>query len=243
MDLNRDTVFSEPLDRIGDFKFDERVADVFADMISRSVPGYALLIQYIELFAAVFYRRNSRSYDLGCSLGEGALAILRGAGRKDHSIIAIDNSPPMIRKCRALLKQKNADSEINLICADLQDVKIESASIVLMNYTLQFIKKDLRNQVIQKIYDGLLSGGILILSEKLKDSNPQDSGFLIDMYHAFKKAKGYSKLEISQKRTALENVLIPETLEDHLIRLKKCGFRQAVNWLQCFNFFSIVAVK
>jgi len=54
---------------------------------------------------------------------------------------------------------------------------------------------------------------------------------------------GYSKLEISQKRAALENVLLPETLEAHRSRLDTIGFDAVDVWFQCFNFASMVAFK
>jgi len=132
---------------------------------------------------------------------------------------------------------------VELHCSDMQNATIENASVVALNFTLQFIPPAERDAMMQRIADGLLPGCALILSEKVTFDDPVLSQLHIDMYHNFKRANGYSDLEISQKRTALENVLIPDTLETHAERLKKVGFTSSSVWFQCFNFASIVAIK
>ena len=132
---------------------------------------------------------------------------------------------------------------MQLQCADIRDVTIENASIVVLNFTLQFITLEQREPLLQNIYHGLLPGGVLILSEKLCFTEDTEQQLMTDLHLAFKRANGYSDLEISQKRAALENVLIPETLTTHIERLKRVGFSQASQWFQCFNFASILAIK
>jgi tRNA (cmo5U34)-methyltransferase len=97
--------------------------------------------------------------------------------------------------------------------------------------------------VLQSIYDGMLPGGILVLSEKISLASVPAETLFVAMHHAFKRTQGYSELEISQKRAALDKVLTPETLKMHKTRLKQVGFATVEVWFQCFNFVSLVAFK
>jgi tRNA (cmo5U34)-methyltransferase len=162
----------------------------------------------------------------------------------DCDIIAIDNSPAMIERGRELLARDTTSTvPVTMLCADLQEVTIEHASVVVLNFTLQFIPLNERLALIKRIYAGLKPGGILILSEKIAFAEAGRQQFHVELHHDFKRANGYSDLEISQKRTALENVLIPETLACHQQRLQAAGFAFVELWFQCFNFASLVAIK
>ena len=212
-------------------------------MIERSVPGYRTLITAIGLLAGRYQQAGSRCYDLGCSLGAATLAMSQQITLSDCHIIAVDNSPAMIARCRKSLIQEKATSNIELICADIRDIVIDNAAVVVLNFTLQFIPVADRLAFLTKIYQGLtIPGGILILSEKLQFSDPRQQAIQTQMHHAFKKANGYSELEISQKRSALENILIPETLDQHQQRLKQAGFDNSEVWFQYFNFASMLAL-
>ena len=149
----------------------------------------------------------------------------------------------MIDKCAVNLEQANCKADVQLVCDDILNVEIINASVVVLNYTLQFIEASMRDKFIKSIFNGLRPGGILLLSEKIKFKDPHTDHRMIEMHHEFKKANGYTDLEISQKRTALENVLIPETLETHQSRLSSAGFLQTDVWFQCFNFASLIAYK
>lgn len=239
-----DAIYASPLDQIIDFSFDEKVVNVFPDMIQRSVPGYGTLISTIGIMAARYAQDDSHCYDLGCSLGAVTLSMRQRIKRKNCNIIAVDNSPAMIEKGQRLLAEdKNTDVAVELVCADIHDVVIEDASVVVLNFTLQFIPVEARLELLKRIYQGLKPGGVLILSEKLAFEDETQDNFHIDAHHDFKRSNGYSDLEISQKRSALENVLIPETIAEHQARLNLAGFDFVEKWFQCFNFASMVAVK
>ena len=160
-------------------------------------------------------------------------------------IHAIDNSQPMLDKALTVINSQTTDEliPIQLLKANIQDVQMQNASVVAMNFTLQFIPPADRDKMMRSIANALQPGGVLILSEKVTFDDPVLSELHIDMYHNFKSANGYSDLEISQKRSALENVLIPDTLDTHANRLAAAGFQSSSVWFQCFNFASIVAVK
>lgn len=238
-----DAIYAAPLQHIVDFQFDERVVAVFPDMIQRSVPGYGMIIANIGVIAAKYAQAGSHCYDLGCSLGAASLAMRQRITAPDCDIIAVDNSPAMVERAGQLLALDTGPTvPVTLVCSDIQSVAIENASVVVLNFTLQFIPPAERLALMQRIYAGLKPGGILILSEKIAFSEPERQQLHVELHHDFKRANGYSDLEISQKRTALEKVMIPEALADHHQRLQAAGFSSSELWFQCFNFVSLVAI-
>ena len=239
----RDDLFANPLGNVPRFVFDKAVVDVFPDMIQRSVPGYQTIINLCGELAARFVQPNSNCYDLGCSLGASSFAMQREIAQPDVRIIAVDNSAAMLERCQLLLKSTVSDVPVELLEADICDIEISNASLVVMNFTLQFIAVEQRQALLEKIYAGLNPGGCLVISEKLLFEPEPLNTLLSELHHQFKRAQGYSDLEISQKRDSIENVLIPETLDAHIQRIKACGFNSASPWFQCFNFASLVAVK
>lgn len=236
----KDTIYAEAIDNIAGFRFDDAVAQVFPDMIQRSVPGYSNIIAMTGLLAARYAQDHSRCYDLGCSLGASILSMQSQLANRPVQFIAVDSSEAMLSRCAAALQSY---ANIELKCAKLQDVPIEQASVVVLNFTLQFVPLPDRDAVLQRIYDGLLPGGLLILSEKICFDNSVLQSLTTELYHDFKRANGYSDLEISQKRNALEDVLVPETLPVHEQRLRAAGFAHVGVWFQCFNFMSLLAIK
>ncbi|MDH5219059.1 MAG: carboxy-S-adenosyl-L-methionine synthase CmoA, partial [Gammaproteobacteria bacterium] len=149
----------------------------------------------------------------------------------------------MIRGFEKNLTRDDMPTPVELICDDIRNVQIENASMVVLNFTLQFLPVDDRLTLLKSIYQGMLPGGILVLSEKICYEDESKQELLTNLHHAFKRAQGYSDLEISQKRSALENVLIPESVPTHLDRLLQAGFEQRHVWFQSFNFISLVAIK
>lgn len=236
---NKDRVFAKPLSDVKAFEFNEDVTRVFQDMITRSVPGYELLLQMIALYASVFVRDKSNIYDLGCSLGEVSRLIAEQTRKLDCAIIAVDNSPSMIRKCQQFGDSGNIDWR----CDDIQNIEISNASMVVLNLTLLFIDRDQRQSLITGIARGLNEGGVLVLSEKVLLDPELENQRMVQLHQAFKKMRGYSDLEISQKRTALENVLLPDSQAMHQQRLKQAGFSEVYQCFRCFNFVSYLAIK
>ncbi len=239
---DRDTLFASGLPN-EHFVFDEKVAAVFPDMINRSVPGYATIIAMIGTLSAEYAQPASICYDLGCSLGAASLSMRHNIRAENCAIVAVDNSAAMVEGCRQAIERDSAVLPVAVRFEDILDTPVNNASMVVMNFTLQFVKPEARDELLTRIYEGLLPGGMLILSEKILFEDSALNDLFIEMYHRFKEQQGYSKLEISRKRAALEKVLIPETIAAHESRLKKAGFETFDVWFQCFNFASIVAVK
>lgn len=243
--MSRDNLYSLPRDRVGQFQFDADVADVFPDMISRSVPGYASILSVIEQLAGRFVRPDTNVYDLGCSLGAATL-LIRNQAPSNATIHAVDNSSAMIDRLRKRLDQEPGGPDacaVELHLADLCDIALSDASMIVLNFTLQFVPAAKRHRLLQACFDALVPGGGLLLSEKVCFDDPGQQSLLTDLHLDFKRACGYSELEIAQKRTSLENTLIPESIPTHTDRLKDVGFGVVAPWFQCFNFASILAVK
>ena len=236
----RDNLFNANID-IADFRFDKDVVEVFDDMVRRSVPGYDSMIQMIGLIARMYGQDNTNYYDLGSSTGAISLAIALNNKHQKNTFFAIDNSEEMVSKC-----QQNLESKIDNLqatCADINQIHIENASIVVLNLTLQFIDVKDRSNLIKKIYEGLNPGGVLIISEKIHFEDKETQDQITNLHIDFKKENGYSELEIANKRQAIENVLITDTKAIHIERLKDSGFKDTSCFFQCLNFVSFLSVK
>jgi tRNA (cmo5U34)-methyltransferase len=244
--MSEDTIYksdsgSEP------FRFDDRVARVFPDMLRRSIPGYAASIEAIGSLAARYVRAGSNCYDLGCSLGAATLAMRQGIDAPGCRIVAVDSAPAMIERCKRVIAADSGApdlmTDVDFVLGDIRDIEIANASMVVLNYTLQFIELVDRDALLQSICSGMNPGGLLVLSEKVIDDNPQMEALLVELHHEHKRRNRYSALEISRKRAALENVLVPETVAAHRARLQTAGFSHSAVWLRYFNFVSIIALR
>ena len=229
------------------FRFNESVARVFPDMLRRSIPGYAASIEAIGSLAARYVRAGTTCYDLGCSLGAATLAMRHGIQQPCCRIVAVDSSPAMIRRCREVIaeddRRNGPETEVDVVEQDIRQVCFDNASMVVLNYTLQFIEPADRDALLTRIYDGMNDGGLLVLSEKVRDENAHMEALLVDLHEEHKRRNHYSALEVARKRAALENVLIPETVAAHRERLQRTGFSSTAVWLRYFNFVSIVAIR
>lgn len=247
-----DTLFTTPLDKTARFSFDEEVVACFPDMIRRSVPGYGQVLSMLPLFARRHcrYRQTSiegknisRIYDLGTSLGAVSFALAERFLPDEIELIAVDVSLPMIERAKALFVQHYPNHRIDFVHADIGQMSLLPCDMVVLNLTLQFLPELDRLPVLQKCYNALEEGGILVLTEKTHLVDAQDDAWRVECYYDFKRANGYSELEISKKRDALENVLITDTQQTHIQRLKQAGFGRVLPWFGFLNFVSFVAFK
>lgn len=240
--MKKDTVYAQPQAIIEAFTFDGQVADVFENMINRSVPGYQLILDMIGLLTEKYAQPQSNCYDLGYSLGASTLKIRQHLPATCH-VIGVDNSSAMVERCRTNIARDHSQASVEIREEAMQTTQIHNASIVVLNFTLQFIKDEQRTDLLKRIASSMLPGGAMILSEKLRfeDSNMQQQ--MTELHHNFKKYQGYSDLEIAQKRAALENVLIPNTEQEHLERLTESGFSSVQMVMRCLNFATFLAIK
>lgn len=241
--MPKDEIFKDKLESITDFQFGEKVATVFDDMLDRSVPFYAEIQRMVAELAADFSVEGTNIYDLGCSTGT-TLLNLHEAIPKSVTYIGVDNSEEMLERCRAKLQEKGFSQTYRLVCADLnQGVAMENASVVLLLLSLQFIRPLYRETLIKSIFQGLNENGCLILVEKVLGEDSLFNRLFIKYYYEMKLRNGYSQMEISQKREALENVLIPYKLLENRELILKSGFRYCDVFFKWYNFCGMVAVK
>ena len=234
----KDNIFEKPIKK--QFEFDEDVASVFDDMLSRSVPHYDDMLNLTTSFALNYVTENSRIYDLGCSTATTLINIAKNS-KHPLNLIGIDTSNAMLN--RAKHKANAYGIDIEFIEDDIFNVNFESSNVIISNYTLQFIRPLQREKLIKKIYDSLEPGSVFIFSEKVITDNKILNKQFIDEYYDFKKTQGYSEFEISQKREALENVLIPYSYEENKKMILDAGFTNFDCLFKWINFATFIAIK
>ncbi|WMY97331.1 MAG: carboxy-S-adenosyl-L-methionine synthase CmoA [Arsenophonus sp.] len=238
-----DNILSMPIQYLDHWKFNKKVVSVFQNMLERSVPAYKEIIKMIGILSNYYVLPYTRIYDLGCSLGTVSLLIQKNIKKKGCQIIAVDNSKSMIFFLKSFLNRVNTNIPIKVIESDICDIDIKNASMVILNFTLQFVNPLYRQMLLNKIYTNLNPGGILILSEKIDNNDILFSDLFKKMYRQFKKLNNYSTLEILQKEKMLKNILFSDSISDYKKKLFISGFRNYSVWFQFLNFCSILAIK
>ena len=239
--MQTDRIFSRHKPESGEFKFDENVARVFDDMISRSIPLYADSQRLIPQLAETLDHQPLKVVDLGCSTGTSLILLSRSLQHRPLELVGVDSSESMLDKCREKLLALELQNSVQLFNTDIQSFSFSAASVVLMNYTLQFFKTDQRPRLLKNIAASLASDGFLIMSEKVQHGDAATDRMLNELYYDFKRRNGYSELEISRKRDALENVLVPLTVDQNIRLLHDAGFEKVEVMLKWFNFATFVA--
>jgi len=235
----RDELFQTPRPQLVDFVFDDEVAEVFPDMIRRSVPGYELVVPMTGLMAARHLRNAGvppLAYDLGCSLGATSRALLSQLDDAEVRIVAVDNAPAMVKRAQ----QHNDDSRLTFVEADVRNLDFEPCGVVMANYVLQFVPPDDRLELLQRLHGALAPGGIALVAEKIRFDDPRTEAEFDAAHLDFKRANGYRELEISAKRSALEHVMILDSEDAHRQRFAAAGFRRVYRWYQCLNWASFL---
>ncbi len=238
-----DKIFRRKQSLVRDFNFGRHTAEVFDDMLARSVPFYAEVQRMMGEIAADFAQEDTAIYDLGCSTGQTFLA-LDPIIPKHMRFVGVDNSHDMLAKAKQTMQRRRILREIDWACADLNDtLDISDASVVIMNLTLQFVRPLNRQKLIATVYRGLRPNGCLIVVEKVLSRYSMLNRLFIKYHYAFKERHGYSRLEISQKREALENVLIPYRAEENLELLTDAGFKECEVFFKWYNFCGFMGIK
>jgi len=242
----KDNIFANTAARTNSFTFNEEVANVFDDMLVRSIPFYVEQQNLIEEIAQKFWQPDSTIIDLGCSTGT---TLIRMANHLQdaNDFKGFDSSEPMLEKSRLNVDNANLTNRIKLhacdLNGDLNDLTFTNASIVTICWTLQFIRPLNRDKLIKKVYDNMVDGGVLIVTDKVLTNDSDMNRFFIDFYYEFKRRNGYSDEEIMKKREALENVLIPYRVDENFELFHRCGFSTAETFFQWYNFVGFIAVK
>ena len=240
--MTKDTLFQKG-HTISKFEFNERVAEVFDDMLDRSVPFYEQVIKMTAQILGCTLQDGGTIYDLGCSTGSTLLELVRSLDSQKYNFIGVDNSKAMLDKAVRKAEMFAMQNNIQFLEGEITRIELADAGAVILNYTLQFIDPAVRLEFLKKIHACLRPEGVLILSEKVFCEDERLNQVYLESYHQYKKERGYSELEIASKREALENVLIPLTIRENSDLLQKAGFRTVETFFQWFNFVSILAIK
>ena len=225
------------------FTFNEEVTEVFEDMIDRSVPGYTSSLRLIENLSRKYFIEGTHCYDLGCSLGASSMSLMKAMGKREGKVFAIDNSPAMIAACEQKCADLTKTGKVKFIKQDVNEAQIDKASIVVINFVLQFLNSKDRDGLLKKVFLGMKQGALLILSEKIHFDNKFRNQTIDNLHHQFKSNNGYSKMEISRKRDALEGVLMTDLEILHWQRLESIGFKKIRKIMTNLNFMTLVAEK
>lgn len=239
----RDTLFTDPVSPTADFQFSPSVAEVFDDMLRRSVPFYQEMVAMTASLLATFVPPQETVYDLGCSTGQTLIELARRLAAHQLRWIGIDNSAAMVDKARLKAQAYSTGEAVRFILADILHCPLEPAGAILVNYTLQFLRPPQRPAFLRRLHQALRPGGILVLCEKTISHTPALNRAFIAYYLDFKRQQGYSEIEIAKKREALENVLVPFSVAENVEMLHQAGFPQAEPFFQWFNFVGLVARK
>jgi tRNA (cmo5U34)-methyltransferase len=242
---NADKLFAAPRNVVGDFDFGKDTAAVFDDMLDRSVPFYSEIQRMTGELVSDTAVDGTRIYDLGCSTGNTILSIGPKLSPDIHlEFVGIDSSQEMLDKAKKKLTDQHFPWPLRLELRDLNDaVEIENASVALLVLTLQFVRPMHREALLTSIYRGLNPNGCLILVEKVLGEHSLFNRLFINHYYEMKRRKGYSDLEITQKREALENVLVPYRLEENKLLLQRVGFQYVDVFFKWYNFCGVIAIK
>lgn len=240
---HRDRLFEKTASRASDFQFTEEVAEVFDDMLIRSVPLYLEQQMIIQELGKRFYAPGTAGYDLGCSTGTTLINLGRELMDQHPRLIGYDNSLPMVEKARERIRRRNLETVVEVRCGDIEEIPLEPASLMTLCWTLQFIRPLDRERLIRRLYESLVSGGALIITEKVLTGSPATNQLFIDRYYEFKKRNGYSNEEIARKREALENVLVPFRIDENVRLFRRAGFQIVDTFFQWYNFAGFLCVK
>jgi tRNA (cmo5U34)-methyltransferase len=240
----KDTLFRRASPIRDDFKFDGDTADVFEDMLRRSIPFYGEIQAMTAELARRYAQDGSDVYDLGCSTGTTMLLLAKALRSRRVNIVGVDASPTMLEKARLKLRRAGVLRRCRLVAADVNEAPaMKNASVAVMNLTLHFVRPVNRERLLAEVHKGLRRGGCLILTEKIVTEDSAVTRDFVDLYHDFKARQGYSRREIERKREALENVLIPYRVEENRALLRRGGFAVVEEFFRWYNFCGLLAVK
>ena len=239
----KDKVFADKK-KAEDFTFDQKVVDVFDDMVERSVPFYEEMQRMAVELAASFAQDGTNVYDLGCSTGTTLIQLNEKLKDRDVRFVGIDSSPSMLERARLKLKEHGCLERCDFKCADLnQSLILDNPSVAILVLSLQFVRPIQRETLIKQIFEAMNPGGCVIVIEKILANDSLTNRLFIDYYYEYKKRRGYTELEIAQKREALENVLIPYRLDENVMLLRRNGFAVVETFFKWYNFTGLIGIK
>jgi tRNA (cmo5U34)-methyltransferase len=200
----------------------------FDDHISKSIPNYDLLTDAIRTIVPYFLQDDGAIVDLGCSTGT-LLESIKFDGFK----LGIDNS-------KNLLPESHDLTEYFL--GDINVAELPKSCVVLSIFTLQFIERKKRENILKLIYESLNEGGIFIWAEKVYAETGFWENILTSSHFDFKR-KSFSSEEILKKDQDLRIQMRPNTTEQNMYLADDVGFENIQILWKFYNFECYLMVK
>ena len=231
---------------MADFTFAHR-QEGFDEHIDWSIRGYSNLLGDVISFSRYFVEDDTNVVDLGCSTGKTTERML--LHNKDHckdaTYVGIEIAKGFYDNLDKRLKDLNRNeswAQVEFIKDDVRDYKFDNCSLVTSIFTLQFMPKKDRRQVIKNIYNGLNNGGAFIFAEKIYTENAFIQDMLTFNYYDFKREKFDTK-DIMDKEITLRHMLKPNTWTEINSMLTIAGFKSIQVFWQNFLFLGAIAIK
>jgi tRNA (cmo5U34)-methyltransferase len=229
-----------------DFTFAHR-QEGFDEHIDWSIRGYSNLLGDVISFSRHFVENDTNVVDIGCSTGKTTERML--VHNKDHcnnaTYVGIEIAEGFYDNLDKRLQDLNKSepwAKVEFIKDDVKDYKFDNCSLVTSIFTLQFMSKKDRKEVIQNIYNGLNDGGAFIFAEKIYTENAFIQDMLTFNYYDFKREK-FDTQDIMDKEITLRHMLKPNTWMEIETMLKSAGFKSVQVFWQNFLFLGAIAIK
>lgn len=239
--LNKKILIDNKLTAVeGDWQFNSSVAKVFDKHVRKSIPFYDEIQKDVSRLSEWFIKDGSNYYDIGCSTGETIYNIFKRHNKKDIKIYGLD----IQRKMLQLARVRNKSKKIQFLKKDLtQKIKLKKNDFTTSLFTMCFLKKNKRQELLKTIFESLNSQGAFIFVEKINSNNSYNQSMFTEIYYDFKIDNKLSRSHIINKAKSLRGVMKPLTEEENIKMLKKIGFKKVEVFFKWFHFTGILAIK
>ena len=212
----------------------------FDNHIDKSVRGYSHLWGDILSLSKYFVEDYTQVVDIGCSTGK----LLKGMIEQNQAHIP-NAQYTGIEIEDDFYGDYNFDEEkyqqLSYYKGDVRDYSFNNCSLITSIFTVQFMSPKDRQEVLNKVYNGLNTGGAFIFSEKTFSCNPKIQDMMTFTFYDYKR-KYFSDKEILDKEVQLRHMMKLNTKTEIYDMLNKAGF-EVHNFWQNFNFIGAIALK
>lgn len=215
----------------GNFSFD--TVSEFDKHIEHSIPRYSDIHKCVNGLINYYIRPGSTIIDIGCSTGKLLKRIKKE--NPESNCIGYDVS-------QNLLPNDNSGCKFIFDNVLSNHVMFPDSSIVISMFTLSFIPKEDRLYILQKIYNSINYGGLLIVSDKCYAESPRIQDIFTFLYYDFKKRK-FSNDEIMDKELSLRSIQEPMESSEYEYLFKTVGFHKVETFWKYFNFQGWICLK
>jgi len=225
---------------MADFTFAHR-SEGFDSHIDMSIRGYSALLDDVVALSRYFVEGSTNVVDIGCSTGKLTQRI------HDHNKLVSDVQYVGVEIAEGFSadlenRKKSLPDASFLHPMDIRDYSFENCSLVTSLFTLQFMPYSCRKEILQRIYDGLNTGGAFIFGEKVDTTHSRIENMMRTVYYEFKN-KSFDYEDIMKKELTLQNMLKPNSWKEIEDMLNEVGFKAVQSFWQNHLFIGAIAIK